>query len=536
MLLLKKLRNPRIMRFVVVLWAMMTVLTVFSNVRAYAQDPVGAKSGTIADAKDASGTAFKPADDASDEGKAFAQQAATEPLAVKLADSVGHAQASINMVWTLVTGFLVMFMQAGFAMVETGFCRAKHAAHVVMTNFLIYPIGMLGFWICGFALMFGSFGAISYFGGGAVLTGQEVAIGNFGLFGTKGFFLGPEVYDSSVFTLFLFQMVFMDTTCTIPTGAMAERWRFSAFIVYGFFISMFCYPIYGHLVWGGGGLAMLGKNFQLGHGTVDFAGSSVVHAVGGFVALAGSLALGPRIGKFTADKKAITIAGHDIPMAAFGTFILAFGWFGFNAGSTLAGNDMRISVVAVNTMLASAGGAMSAAWYMYLKTKKWDPGMMVNGMLAGLVAITAPCAFVNAPCSVLIGVLAGLLVIWSVFFIEKRGIDDPVGAVSVHGVCGIFGLLCVGIFADGTYGGGWNGVDGNVTGLLFGGNGVQQFMAQAIGAVVCMAWSFGTAAIFFAIQKKVMKIRPTEAEELEGLDMPEMGVYAYPAFAKSGSE
>lgn len=511
---------------------MLTLFTVMSNVRVFAQDPIGAKSGTIADAKDASGTAFKGADDDAE----YAKQAAAEPLAVKLADSVGHAQASLNMVWVLVTGFLVMFMQAGFAMVETGFCRAKHAAHVVMTNFLIYPIGMLGFWICGFALMFGSFGPIGYFGGQAVLNGTEVAIGQFGLFGTKGFFLGPDVYDTTVFALFLFQMVFMDTTCTIPTGAMAERWRFGAFIVYGFFISMFCYPIYGHMVWGGGGLAMLGKNFGLGHGTVDFAGSSVVHAVGGFVALAGALALGPRLGRFSPDKKAFTFAGHDVPMAAIGTFILAFGWFGFNAGSSLAGNDMRIAIVAVNTMLASAGGAMSAAFYYHAKTKKWDPGMMINGMLAGLVAITAPCAFVNAPCSVLIGALAGILVILSLAAVEKKGIDDPVGAFSVHGVCGIFGTICVGIFADGTYGAGWNLVDGNVTGILFGGDGAKQLMAQLIGAVVCMVWSFGTAAIFFALQKKVMRIRSTEEEELAGLDMAEMGMLAYPAFAKSGSE
>src|SRR6266480_1251657 len=336
----------------------------------------------------------------------FDAAAKTEPFAVKLADMVNQNRLAVNFTWTLVAGFLVMFMQAGFALVETGFCRAKNAAHTMAMNFMIYPIGLLGYWICGFALQFGGVGTVAALGGTAPLN-SEFAVtlfGHpFGLFGTKGFFLGPDVYDVGVFALFLFQMVFMDTTCTIPTGAMAERWKWSSFLAYGFFISMVVYPLYGNWVWGGGWLAQLGSNFGLGHGHVDFAGSSVVHMVGGVAALAGAMVLGPRIGKYTKDGKAVAIPGHHLPMALLGTFILAFGWFGFNPGSTLAGGDLRIAVVATNTMLASAGGALAAMIYMMVRFGKPDPSMMANGMLAGLVAITAPCAFVTAPISVFIG-------------------------------------------------------------------------------------------------------------------------------------
>src|SRR5438105_1975541 len=296
--------------------------------------------------------------------------------------AAGHSKIAINIVWTLMTGFLVMFMQAGFALVETGFCRAKNAAHTMAMNFMIYPIGMMGYWICGFALQMGGVGGVAVLGGTPPLNSEFVVtlLGHpFGLFGTKGFFLGPDVYDVGVFALFLFQMVFMDTTCTIPTGAMAERWKWSSFLVYGFFISMFTYPLFANWVWGGGWLSQLGANFGLGHGHVDFAGSSVVHMVGGVAALAGAMVLGPRIGKYTKDGEAIAIPGHHIPMAIIGTFILAFGWFGFNPGSTLAGSDLRISVIAVNTMLASASGAIFAMCYMWLKYGKPDPSMMVNG-------------------------------------------------------------------------------------------------------------------------------------------------------------
>lgn len=457
---------------------------------------------------------------------------ATNGDLLKTLEAVGQSTTAINFVWVLVTAFLVMFMQTGFAMVEGGFCRAKHAAHVMMTNFMIYPLGILGFWLCGFAFMFGGLGGVATLGGNPLLDGSKFELFHrFSIFGTKGFMLGSSVYDVSVFALFLFQMVFMDTTATIPTGAMAERWRFSAFMVYGLAISTIIYPIYGHMVWGGGGLANLGANFGLGHGVVDFAGSSVVHAVGGCVALAGAIVLGPRLGRYTKDRKPIPMPGHNIPMALAGTFILAFGWFGFNAGSTLAasgGGGLRIAVVAVNTMLASATGALAATLLVKKKFGKFDPSMSANGMLAGLVAITAPCAFVSAWASLVIGLIAGLVVVYSIFFIESRGVDDPVGAVSVHGVGGLLGTLMVGIFADGTYGAGWNGVDGPVRGILYGDAG--QLWAQLIGMAVCVLWAFGTGWLFFKAQSKFMRLRPSAEDEMQGLDVPEMGVEAYPDF------
>ena len=324
---------------------------------------------------------------------------AGKPTIVEIAEAVGHNKVAINMMWTLFTGFLVMFMQAGFALAETGFTRAKNVAHTMMMNFMVYAIGMTGYWIMGYALHMGGVGALGTLGGTGVLD-SEFTISlfgkDFGLFGMKGFFLAGTTYDVAVFGLFLFQMVFMDTAATIPTGAMAERWTFSSFIVYAFFISMISYPLFANWVWGGGWLAQLGKNFGLGHGHVDFAGSSVVHMVGGVTALAGAMVLGPRIGKFNKDGSTNPIPGHNTPMAILGCFILAFGWFGFTPGSTLAGTDLRIAVIAVNTMLASASGAIFSMLYMWFKYGKPDPSMSANGLLAGLVAITAPCAFVPA--------------------------------------------------------------------------------------------------------------------------------------------
>ncbi len=451
-------------------------------------------------------------------------------------EAPGHYRISINIVWTLITGFLVMFMQAGFAMVETGFTRAKNAAHTMSMNFMVYPIGMLGYWICGFAFQMGGAAPITPLGGTPGLDGVfslHLFGKTFDLIGTHGFFLGPSVYDVGVFTLFLFQMVFMDTAVTIPTGAMAERWKWSAFLIYGLYMSMFVYPVFGNWVWGGGWLADLGTNFGLGHGHVDFAGSSVVHMVGGVAALAGALVLGPRLGKFTRDGKPVAIPGHHIPMAIVGTFILAFGWFGFNPGSTLAGTDLRIGVVATNTMLASAGGALSAMLYMMIRFGKPDPSMMANGLLAGLVAITAPCAFTNALWSVVIGLVAGVLVCVSVFFVEGRlKIDDPVGAISVHGVNGAWGCLALGLFSDGTYGDGWNGVAGTVKGLFYGDP--SQLVAEAIGVITCFVFVFGAFYLFFKVQDKLMGIRVSPETEMEGLDLPEMGALAYPEFTLSG--
>jgi len=457
-----------------------------------------------------------------------------KPTLEEIAETAGHNKISINIMWTLVAGFLVMFMQAGFALAETGLTRAKNAAHTMMMNFMVYGLGMTGYWIMGYALQMGGVGAVSALSGGTANLANEFTITlfgkEFGLFGMTGFFLSGVSYDAAIFTLFLFQMVFMDTAATIPTGAMAERWKFSSFVVFAFFISMLTYPLYANWVWGGGWLSTLGKNFGLGHGHVDFAGSSVVHMVGGVTALAGAWVLGPRLGKYNKDGTPNAIPAHHIPMALLGAFILAFGWFGFNAGSSLAGTDLRISVVAVNTMLASASGAIAAMFYMWLKYGKPDPTMAMNGLLAGLVAITAPCAFVNSVSAFIIGAVAGILVCLSVFFVERRlRVDDPVGAISVHGACGAWGVLSLGLFADGIYGDGFNGVAGTVRGLFYGD--ASQFAAQVIGTATNFVFIFAASWAFFKVCDMVMGLRVAPEVEIEGLDIPEMGALAYPDFS-----
>src|SRR5260370_12706716 len=279
------------------------------------------------------------------------------------------------------------------------------------------------------------------------------------LMGGGGCSRNRGVLSTAIFFLFLFQMVFMDTPATIPTGAMAERWNFKNFIIYGFWVGMFPYAFFGNWVWGGGWLAQLGQTLGLGHGHVDFAGSSVLHMCGGMIALSGAAVLGPRLGKFGPDGKRRAIPGHNLVYVMLGTFILAFGWFGFNPGSTLAGTDHRIAIIAVNTMLCSASGALAACLMMYFKFGKPDPSMMCNGMLAGLVAITAPGAFVSSWGAVLIGLVAGTLWVDSVSFIEgKLKLDDPAGAISVHATCSAWGALTLGLFANGTYGAGWGRV------------------------------------------------------------------------------
>jgi Amt family ammonium transporter len=337
------------------------------------------------------------------------------------------------------------------------------------------------------------------------------------------------IYDVGVMAHFLFNLVFMDTTATIVTGAMAERWKFSAFVVYGFVVSMVFYPVFGNWAWGGGWLSQLGSKSGLGHGYVDFAGSGVVHGIGGFLGMAGAIVIGPRRGKYNADGTPNTFPAYNLPLAILGTFILAFGWFGFNPGSTLAATDLRISVVAVNTMLASATGAFCAVMWAWRKSRfgKPDPGMAANGMLAGLVAITAPSGFVSPWAALLIGTIAGPLVVESIRFYERvLKIDDPVGAISVHGVNGLWGLIALGLFADGTYGAGWNGVDGTVKGLFYGDAG--QLIAQLIGCLTILVWALGCGWIFFKIQDAIQGIRSKPEDEDIGLDLPEMGVYAYP--------
>lgn len=477
----------------------------------------------------------------------------------KLYDRIAHNVFSINMVWVMLCGFLVMFMQAGFMLVEVGLCRSKNAAHTSAMNLMIYPLGCLAFWVYGFAIGWGNWfngpvapGWYSSLGPGTSILNSGIGIGEdpvapgvftYGLMGTKGFFL-HGMDDVSVMALFFFMMVFMDTTATIPTGAMAERWSWKNFCLFGLWVAL-PYCLYANWVWGGGWLAQAGKNWGLGHGAVDFAGSGVVHAMGGAIALAGAIIIGPRVGKFV-DGKPVPIPAHHIPMVVAGTFILAFGWFGFNPGSTLSGTDLRISVVVVNTMLAGVAGSIATMCWMMLKGMKPDPSMICNGMLAGLVAITAPCAFVDSWAAVVIGTIAGVLVVESVFFWERRGIDDPVGAISVHGVNGTWGVISLGIFANGKYGMGWNGVvrkafddnldtDGVLTdgvrGILFGD--ASQLWAQLLNAGVVWVFGFTMAYVWFKISDKITPLRVSRDVEMEGLDGPEMGAHAYPDFVSS---
>jgi Amt family ammonium transporter len=440
------------------------------------------------------------------------------------------AEHPLNLAWLLVCSFLVMFMQVGFAMVETGFTRAKNAVHTMSMNLVVYPIGVVGFWLVGYGF---ALGGVSHWPslGGSSSTYHELAfhVGRraIGLLGASKFALVGVANDPPDLAMFLYAAVFMDTAATIPTGALAERWKFSAFVVYGFFMSMILYPVFANWMWGGGWLGAMGVNFGLGHGCVDFAGSSVVHMTGGVTALAGVLVVGPRLGKFRKDGTVSLMAGHNLPLGVMGTFVLAFGWFGFNAGSTLAGSDPRIAAIATNTAIASCTGALTSLFYEWQRHRRPDIAMTCNGMLGGLVAITASCAFVAPPAAALIGVVAGMLVPWIVGVLEHRGrIDDPVGAITVHGVCGAWGTLALGLLADGSYGEGWNGVPGPVRGLLFGDAGQLAAQAMAVGTNVVVV--FGMAYTFFRVTDRLIGNRVSSEVEWTGLDSMEMGSEAYP--------
>jgi Amt family ammonium transporter len=484
---------------------------------------------------------------------------------------------SLNIVWTLLAAFLVMFMQAGFALVATGLCRAKSAAHTMSMNFMIYALGVLGFWFCGFAFAFGGSGVAALGFDAHPSLGTSIAhldaewtirLGGhaWGLLGHRGFLFSPRTLGAGAACFFVFQTVFMSITATIPTGVMAERWHFKNFMLYGLWVGMIGYAVFGNWVWGGGWLSQLGAFAGLGHGHVDFAGSSVAHLTGGVIGAVGASVLGPRLGKFKADGTACPIPGHNIPYVVLGTFILAFGWFGFNPGSTLAGTDAHIAAVALNTMLASAAGACFAAFGMYFRFGKPDPSVMCNGMLAGLVAITASCGFVSSTAAVEIGAVAGLLVIWALFFVERvLKIDDPVGAISVHAVNGFWGILALGLLADGSYGQGWNGVhklfkdgrlmtvvndgtaaaraqftaaraagwiDQGVTGglgKLYGApyNDWSQFGAELIGGVTNLVVVGLFAWGWFSLANRLVPMRSKRQDEIVGLDIPEIGAEAY---------
>jgi Amt family ammonium transporter len=520
-------------------------------------DPAGLATGDKTSVVDAGGNAFvvsEPADKSAPtyaEGKKaadeFQAQAAKEPLAVKLADAVGHIRLATNFAWTLNTGYLVLFMQAGFALLTCGLVRKKNAAHLMMMNFAAYVFAFIAYYAIGYAFQFGAVAvnaAPTNLGGTPTLNHFLVGNGLWGFVGGKGFFMTGPGYDAGSNVLALFEVVFMETAGYIIVGSICERITFWSFIMCEMFMGAILYPIFGCWVWGGGWLSQLGNTMGLGHGYVDFAGSTVVHAVGGFAAMAISVVLGPRLGKFGPDGKPRAFPAHNIVFVVTGTFILLFGWMGFNPGSTLGATDLRISVIAINTNLAAIAGSATAMLFWWAKFGKPDITMACNGMLAGLVAITAPCAFVGPNAAFLIGILAGLVVCLGVLFNDHvTKVDDPCGAISVHGFCGVLGGICLGIFADGTYGAGWNGVGAasylgqagkGVSGLLYGDT--KQFMVQVMGAALCAVWAFGATFIVFKIVNGIRSMRVSKEVEQQGLDVPEFGLQGYPEDVAHASE
>ena len=418
---------------------------------------------------------------------------------------LGSISMSLDTVWVMMAGFLVMWMQAGFALVETGLTRAKNAVNICMKNLLDYCFGTFTFWLVGFSIMFG--GASSFWGG------------------LDGMMLNPkESFASLSWTLvpldakFFFQLVFAATTATIVSGAMAERTKFTSYMIYSAIVSACIYPISGHWIWGGGWLSTMKTPFW------DFAGSTVVHSCGGWLSLIGAFILGPRLGKFDSAGNPRGIPGHNLVFVTLGVFILWLGWFGFNPGSTMAADAGLIAKITINTNAAGAIGCIAALCTARLMFGKWEATMALNGALAGLVAITCPCAWVSIESSFIIGLVAGIVVVLAVVGIEKfLKIDDPVGAISVHGVCGAWGTLALGLFSVGT------GEASPKLGLFMGGN-ADQLKAQAIGVGAVFGWAIVTGAVLFIVIKSTVGLRVSPEEEREGLDYGEHGNEAYHGF------
>jgi Amt family ammonium transporter len=429
-----------------------------------------------------------------------AGETAAPPSVADLQAAIDAVQTNANIVWTMVCAALVFFMQAGFAMVESGFTRAKNAGNIMMKNLMDFSIGGLAYWGVGFGLMFGA---------------------SNGVFGASNFFYSPDngVADGQWgYTFWMFQVVFAATAATIVSGAIAERTRFIGYLAYSFFISLFIYPIFGHWAWGN---LLVGENGDSGAwlanmGFIDFAGSTVVHSVGGWAALAGAIVIGPRIGKFNKDGSANAIPGHSLTLAALGVFILFLGWFGFNPGSTTTG-DGSISRIAMNTFLAGCAGAVTTMTVAWIKFGKPDVSMSLNGVLAGLVAITAPCATTTPLGSVLIGLIAGVVVFVSVLFFDLIKVDDPVGAISVHGVCGALGTILAAVLHENVF----TGAEYDMMG---------QLVTQLIGIGTAFVWTFVTALILFTVIKYTIGLRVSPEDEIEGLDLTEHGAFAYPDF------
>ena len=432
----------------------------------------------------------------------------------ELLDQLGSAKIAMDTAWTLVAAFLVMFMALGFAMLESGFCRAKNAVNILSKNFIVFALTSLSFLLLGWGLMFGDGNGIVGISGLWLLGGADNSPATGDAY--KGVYSAISWAGIPLEAKFLFQVVFTATAATIISGAVAERIKFSAFFLFSILMGALLYPITGHWIWGGGWLANLGM--------WDFAGSTVVHSVGGWAALAGAILLGPRLGKYTKEGKINPIPGHSLTSATLGVFILWFGWFGFNPGSTMAADWGAIGHIALTTNTAAATGVVAATLLAWVLFGKPDLTMAINGGIAGLVGITAPCAFVSVGSSIIIGLVAGVLVILSVLFFDRIRIDDPVGAISAHLTCGIWGTLAVGLFAQDQFAPGTTG-----NGLFFGG-GPQLLFAQLVGVVAVGAFIFSASLLGWGLLKAIMGIRVAPEEEFAGLDISEHGIMAYPEF------
>ncbi|MGH7823659.1 MAG: ammonium transporter [Candidatus Binatia bacterium] len=431
-----------------------------------------------------------------------------------LLDQISGAKVALDTVWVLLAGILVFFMNLGFASVESGLCRAKNTVTILAKNFIVFAVSSMAFLVIGWGLMFGDGNSLFGTQGLWFVDGADNSPATGDAY--KGVYSSINWTGVPLWTKFFFQLVFAGTAATIVSGAVAERIKFGSFYIFSFLMVGLIYPVVGHWIWGGGWLAKLGM--------FDFAGSTVVHSVGGWAALTGAMVLGPRIGKYSKDGKVLALPGHSMALATLGVFVLWFGWFGFNPGSTMAADAGAIGRIAVATNTAAAAAAISASITAWLLLGKPDLTMILNGSLAGLVAITAACAFVSIPSSLIIGLIAGVLVVLSVLFFDKIKVDDPVGATSVHLVCGIFGTLCVGLFAQAE-------LTPNTTGNgLFFGGGAGLLMAQLAGVVGVGVFVFVTSLIFWKIIKAIIGIRVPAEEEMEGLDIGEHGNIAYPDF------
>jgi Amt family ammonium transporter len=418
--------------------------------------------------------------------------------------------------WVLFAAFLVFFMNLGFAMVEAGLQQAKNAVNISAKNFVVFAISSIAFWFIGWGLMFGDGNGFMGWKGMFMLSGADnsPATGD----SYQGVYSALNWTGVPLFAKFFFQLVFCATAATIVSGAVGGRIKFLAFIVFSFILTSIIYPVAGHWIWGGGWLAQ--------RGFWDFAGSTVVHSIGGWAALTGALVLGPRIGKYNPDGSVNSLPGHSLPLATLGVFVLWFGWFGFNPGSTMAANAADIGRIAVTTNLAAAAGTLTATITAWLALGKPDLSMILNGALAGLVAITAPCAWVTPGASIIIGGIAGILVVFFVLAFDRWGIDDPVGALSVHLVNGVWGTLAVGLFAAAPYAGG----SGQPPLGLFYGGGFSSFANQLVGVVAVGSFVFVLSWVIWVIINATMGIRVSREEELIGLDISEHGIEGYPDF------